>query len=257
MSRLLVLAAFYGIMFVTLMISLALVGIPISLILSASLIVVVILGIALQQSIANLAATILFMLFQPFRLGELIETNGVMGTVTEIQFFSTVLVTGDNKEVTIPNSKIQGDNLTNYSRLGRLRLDLVVQVSYADDLEKVKRVLLEIVTADTRVLTDPAPLVFAQSLDDSGVSFAVRPWTTPADFWSLQWDLPGRVKQRFDAEGITIPFPQQDVHYYPANYSQPAYGAARRKHPVRTLKRAPTPGDRRDPRNHQNLPGLA
>ena len=115
MARLLLLAAYYGIMLVTLILALALVGFPITALLSASLIIVVILGIALQQSISNLAATIIFMLFQPFRLGELIDANGVLGTVKEIQFFSTVLVTGDNKEITIPNSKIQGNNLINYT----------------------------------------------------------------------------------------------------------------------------------------------
>ena len=172
----------------------------------------VILGIALQQSISNLAATIVFMLFQPFRLGELIDANGVMGTVKEIQLFSTVLVTGDNKEITIPNSKIQGNNLVNYTRLGRLRVDFVFGVSYADDMRKVKEVLREILAADERVLAEPAPVIFVQSLDDSSVNIAVRPWVKPDDYWTLQWDLPERVKLRFDAEGITIPFPQRDVH---------------------------------------------
>jgi small conductance mechanosensitive channel len=193
---------------------LALIGVPIEALLGASLIIVVILGIALQQSIANLAATIVFLLFQPFRLGELIKANGVLGTVKEIQFFSTVLVTGDNLEVTIPNAKIQGDNLLNYTRLGRLRIDFVFGVSYHDDLEKVKQVLYEILNADERVLADPAPFVFVQSLDDSSVTFAVRPWVKPDDYWTLQWDMPGKVKQRFDAEGISIPFPQRDVHLY-------------------------------------------
>ena len=212
MTRLLLLAAYYVIMLVTLIVALAIVGFPITALLSASLIIVVILGIALQQSISNLAATIIFMLFQPFRLGELIDGNGVMGTVKEIQFFSTVLVTGDNKEITVPNSKIQGNNLVNYTRLGRLRVDFVFGVSYADDLRKVKEVLREILTADARVLADPAPNIFVQSLDDSSVNIAARPWVKPEDYWSLQWDIPERVKLRFDAEGITIPFPQRDVH---------------------------------------------
>ena len=115
MARLLILAAYYGLMLVVLIVALALIGFPISALLTASLIIVVVLGIALQQSISNLAATIIFMLFQPFRLGEVIDTNGVLGTVKEIQFFSTVLVTGDNKEVTIPNSKIQDNNLVDYT----------------------------------------------------------------------------------------------------------------------------------------------
>ena len=212
MARLLLLAAYYGILLVTVIFALALIGFPIEALLTASLIIVVILGIALQQSISNLAATIIFMLFQPFRLGELIDANGVLGTVKEIQFFSTVLITGDNKEITIPNSKIQGNNLINYTRLGRLRIDFVFNVSYADDTRKVRDVLQEILDADKRVLADPAPVIFVQSLGDDGVSIAVRPWVLPDDYWTLQWDLPERVKLRFDAEGISIPFPQRDLH---------------------------------------------
>jgi len=214
MARLMILAAYYGIMLVTVILALALIGFPIEALLTASLVIVVILGIALQQSISNLAATIIFMLFQPFRLGELIDANGVLGTVKEIQFFSTVLVTGDNKEITIPNSQIQGNNLINYTRQGRLRVDFVFNVSYADDLRKVKEMLHEILTADARVLADPAPNIFVQALDDSSVNIAARPWVKPDDYWSLQWDIPERVKLRFDAEGITIPFPQRDLHLH-------------------------------------------
>ena len=212
MARLLLLAAHYGILLVAVIVALALVGFPIQVLLSASLIIVVVLGIALQQSISSLAATIVFMLFQPFRLGELIDANGVLGTVKEIQFFSTVLVTGDNKEITIPNAKIQGNNLINYTRQGRLRVDFVFNVSYADDLRKAKEVLREILAADPRVLADPAPNIFVQSLDEDGVGIAARPWVKPDDYWTLQWDIPERVNLRFDAEGITIPFPQRDVH---------------------------------------------
>jgi small conductance mechanosensitive channel len=214
MTRLLLLAVFYSIMFITLVVSLAIVGVPVTAVLSASLIVVVILGLALQQSIANLAATIVFMLFQPFRLGELIETNGVMGVVKEIQFFSTVLVTGDNREITIPNAEIQGGNLINYTRRGRLRQDFVFSVGYADDIQKVKQVLTEILAADPRVLPEPAPVIFVQSLGDNGVNVVARVWTNPDDYWALQLDLPERAKLRFDAEGITIPFPQRDVRVY-------------------------------------------
>ena len=212
MTRLLLLAAYYGILLVAGISALAIVGFPIEALLTASLIIVVVLGIALQQSISNLAATIIFMLFQPFRLGELIDANGVLGTVKEIQFFSTVLITGDNKEITIPNSKIQGNNLINYTRQGCLRVDFVFSVSYADDVTKVKEVLHEILAADARVLVEPASVIFVQSLDDSGVSIAARPWVKPEDYWTLQWDIPERVKLRFDAEGISIPFPQRDVH---------------------------------------------
>jgi small conductance mechanosensitive channel len=175
MTRLLLLLVYYGILLITVIVSLALIGFPITALLTASLIIVVILGIALQQSIANLAATIVFMLFQPFKLGELIKANNVLGTVKEIQFFSTVLVTGDNLEVTLPNAKIQGDTLLNYTRLGKLRIDFVFDVSYHSDLEKVKRVLLDLLASDSRVLTDPAPFVFVQTLGDSSIEIAARP----------------------------------------------------------------------------------
>lgn len=216
MTRLMLLAAYYGILLVVVMLALALVGFPIEILLGASLIVVVVLGIALQQSISNLAATIMFMLFQPFRLGELIDGNGVMGVVKEIQFFSTVLVTGDNKEITVPNAKIQGNNLINYTRRGMLRVDFAFGVSYADDLAKVKAVLHEILAADARVLAEPAPIVFVQSLDDSSVSVAAQPWVKPEDYLALRCDIPERVKLHFDAEGITIPFPQREVRMTPA-----------------------------------------
>ena len=216
MTRLLLLLVYYGILLITLIIALALIGFPITALLTASLIIVVILGIALQQSIANLAATIIFMLFQPFKLGELIKANNVLGTVKEIQFFSTVLVTGDNLEVTIANAKIQGDNLLNYTRLGQLRIDFVFNVSYHTDIEKVKRVLLDVLTSDARVLADPAPRIFVQELGEDAMQIAARPWVKPDDYWDVQWEMPERVKTRFDAEGISIPFPQRDIHLFQA-----------------------------------------
>lgn len=216
MARLLLLLAYYGILLITAITALALIGFPITALLTASLVIVVILGIALQQSISNLAATIIFMLFQPFRLGELIKANNVMGVVKEIQFFSTVLVTGDNLEVTIPNSKIQGDTLLNYTRLGKLRVDFVFDVSYSADLDQAKQVLRDLLAADARVLAEPAPIIFVQSLGESSIQMAARPWVKPGDYWVLQWDLPERVKLAFDAAGIVIPFPQRDVHVHPS-----------------------------------------
>jgi small conductance mechanosensitive channel len=216
MTRLLLLLAYYGILLITLIVSLALIGFPVTALLTASLIIVVILGIALQQSIANLAATIVFMLFQPFKLGELIKANNVLGTVKEIQFFSTVLVTGDNLEVTIPNAKIQGDTLLNYTRLGKLRIDFVFNVSYHSNIEQVKQALSDLFVSDARVLTDPAPRIFVQELGEDGLQIAARPWVKPDDYWDVQWEMPERVKLRFDAEGISIPFPQRDVHLFQA-----------------------------------------
>jgi small conductance mechanosensitive channel len=216
MTRLLLLLTYYGILLITLIITLALIGFPITALLTASLIIVVVLGIALQQSIANLAATIIFMLFQPFKLGELIKANNVLGTVKEIQFFSTVLVTGDNLEVTIPNAKIQNDTLLNYTRLGKLRIDFVFNVSYHSDIEQVKRALSDLFASDARILSDPAPRIFVQDLGENAMEIAARPWVKPDDYWDVQWEMPERVKRRFDAEGIIIPLPQRDVHLFQA-----------------------------------------
>lgn len=222
MSQLAERGAYFGIMFVAVLTGLALIGIPVEVLLSASLIIVIVLGVALQQSLANLAATIMFMLFQPFRVGELVEANGVVGLVKEIQFFSTVLISPDNMEVTIPNSKIQGNNLLNYTRRGQLRIDFVFRASYRDDVAKVKQVLYDLLKADARVLADPVPWVFVQKLDDDSIEFAMRPWVKWQDYMTLQWDMPERVKQRFDAEGISIPFPQRDVHIHPLDQLVPS-----------------------------------
>ena len=210
------LGASYGILVAAVLTALTLIGVPADLVLGAGLVVLLVLGIALQQSISNLTATIIFTLFQPFHVGELVVANSIMGTVKEIQLFSTVLVTGDNTEVTIPNAQIQGNNLINYTRLGRLRIDFVFPVSYRADMSHVTRVLNEMFAADSRVLADPAPAVFVQSLNNNGMNLAVRPWTTPDDYWQFQFDFVQQVKLRFDEEGIPFPFSQYDVHLYRA-----------------------------------------
>lgn len=212
MARLLILAAYYGLVLLVLIFALAIVGVPLQPMLSASFLIVVVLGFALQQSLSNLAATILFMLFEPFRVGELVEANGLLGTVKEIQLLSTVLVTGDNKEVTIPNSQIQGNNLINYTRLGSLVAIFTFRVSYADDITKVKAVLHEIVDSDARIMTEPPPLIFVQSLDENCVSITARLMVKTEHYYPFLRDMPERVKLRFDAEGITIPYPQRTVH---------------------------------------------
>jgi len=211
-----VLGAYYGILLIAVMLALAFIGLPIEIVLGIGLLVVLILGLALQQSISDLAATIIFMLFQPFRVGELVTANDVMGTVKEIQLFNTVLVTGDNTEVTIPNSKIRSTNLVNYTRLGRLRIDFVFPLSYRTDLAHVQRVLADLFAADPRVLADPAPMVFLQSLNTNGMNVAVRPWTKPGDYWQFQFDFVQQVKARFDQEGITFPYSQVDLHIHSA-----------------------------------------
>ncbi len=169
-------------------------------------------GLAVQGSLANFAAGVLIIIFRPFKLGDYIEGGGSAGVVKEISILTTVLATPDNKKIIVPNSAVMGSNITNYSAHDTRRLDMVFGVSYSDDLAKVKRILDEILAADARCLKDPAPTVAVLALADSSINFAVRPWVKTEDYWNVFFDLQMKVKLRFDAEGITIPFPQREVH---------------------------------------------
>ena len=173
-------------------------------------------GLALQGSLANFASGILMLIFRPFRVGDFIEGAGVSGVVEEISIFTTQLRTVDNKTIIIPNAKITGDNITNYTRKEKRRVDLVVGVSYRDDIGNVKRVISDVLDGDARVLKDPAPTVAVLGLGESSVNFAVRPWVNTADYWDVYFDTTENLKKRFDAEGIQIPFPQRDVHIHQA-----------------------------------------
>jgi len=171
-------------------------------------------GLALQGGLANFAAGFLMIVFRPFKVGHFIEGAGATGIVEEIHIFTTQLRTPDNKTVIIPNAKLMGDNIINYSAKDTRRVDLVVGVSYTDDLQKVKQVLQDIVKKDSRILQDPASMIAVKELADSSVNFVVRLWVKTADYWDVYFDTTENVKKRFDAEGISIPFPQQDVHLY-------------------------------------------
>ena len=172
------------------------------------------IGLALQGSLANFAAGVLMIIFRPFKVGDYVEGAGTAGTVEEISIFTTVLKSPDNKIIIVPNAKITGDNIVNYSAKDSRRLDLVIGVGYSDDLQKVKEVLYDILKNEDRILKDPAPTVGVLELADSSVNFAVRPWVRTGDYWTLFFDLKEKIKERFDAESISIPFPQQDVHLY-------------------------------------------
>lgn len=172
------------------------------------------IGLALQGSLANFAAGFLMIVFRPFKVGDYIEAAGVTGSVVEIQIFTTQLKTPDNKMIIIPNAKLTADNIINYSTTGTRRLDLVFGIGYTDDIDKAKGFIMEILSKDTRVLRDPATTIGVVELADSSVNIAVRPWVNSGDYWGLNVDILERVKKRFDAEGINIPFPQQDVHLY-------------------------------------------
>jgi small conductance mechanosensitive channel len=174
-------------------------------------------GLALQGSLANFAAGVLMIIFRPFKVGDYIEGGGVAGEVMEIGIFTTVLKSPDNKKIIVPNGKMTGDNIVNYTAEEIRRVDIVAGVSYKDDLEKVKNVLADILAKDDRVLKDPAPMVGVLELADSSVNFVVRPWVKTADYWDVFFATQEGIKKRFDSEGISIPFPQQDVYIHNNN----------------------------------------
>jgi small conductance mechanosensitive channel len=169
-------------------------------------------GLALQGSLANFAAGFLMIIFRPFKVGDFVEAAGVAGVVKEIQIFTTTLKTGDNKTIIVPNAKISGDNIINYSAEENRRVDMTVGVAYDADLSKVKEVLNDIISKDARILSDPEPLVVVGELADSSVNFIVRVWTKGADYWGVKFDATEAIKNRFDEAGIGIPFPQRDIH---------------------------------------------
>ncbi len=172
------------------------------------------IGLALRGSLSNFAAGVLMIIFRPFKEGDLVEAGGTFGTVEWIQIFSTQLKTADNKTVIVPNGKIYSDNIINYSTKGTRRVDMIFGIGYDDDIDKARAVIREIIDSDQRVLKDQPIVVAVHELADSSVNFAVRVWTKSGDYWGFYWDTTEAVKKRFDAEGISIPYPQQDVHHY-------------------------------------------
>ena len=174
------------------------------------------IGLALQGSLSNFAAGVMLVLFRPFKVDDLIDAAGVMGVVEEILIFSTKLRTADNKEIFVPNGSIINGNITNYSAKPTRRVDLVFGVGYDDDIKKVKQVIDEVLAADERILKDPAPTVGVSELADNSVNLVVRPWVNVADYWAVVFDLNETMKNRFDQEGISIPYPQRDVHLHQA-----------------------------------------
>jgi len=170
------------------------------------------IGLALQGSLANFAAGFLMIIFRPFKVGDFIEGAGVAGVVQNIQIFTTTLNTPDNKTIIIPNAKLSGDNIINYSAQETRRVDMTVGVAYDADLAHVKNVLNDIIGKDERILADPEPQVAVAELADNSVNFVVRVWTRTANYWGVMFDTTETIKNRFDKEGIGIPFPQRDIH---------------------------------------------
>ena len=171
-------------------------------------------GLALQGSLSNFAAGVLMIIFRPFKLGDFIEGGGVSGVVKAIHIFTTTLTTPDNKRVIVPNSKIMGDNIINYSAEGTRRIDLTASISYGDSIDTAKTALMDILANEPRVLKEPAPFVGVSAMSDSSIDLTVRPWVKVEDYWNVFFALNEAIKKRIEAEGLTIPFPQRDVHLY-------------------------------------------
>jgi small conductance mechanosensitive channel len=173
-----------------------------------------VIAFALQNSLSNFASGILMLIYRPFDVGEVISVAGVLGKVESMNLLSTQLRTPDNQLVIVPNNSVWGDVITNITGITQRRVDLVFGIGYSDDIDKAQKILEEIVSEHELVLKEPEPIVKLHELADSSVNFICRPWTKPADYWNVYWDITREVKRRFDAEGVSIPFPQRDVHLY-------------------------------------------
>ena len=172
------------------------------------------IGLALQGSLSNFAAGILIVIYRPYKVGDYIEAGNYAGTVKDIQIFSTVLKTPDNKIVVVPNGSIMNGSIVNYSDQDTRRIDLIVSCGYEDDIDKVRSVLEDILKKEKRVLKDPKPQIAVTELADSSVNFIFRPWVKRTDYLPVYYSLLEEVKKRFDKEGISIPYPQSDVHIH-------------------------------------------
>jgi small conductance mechanosensitive channel len=171
-------------------------------------------GLALQGSLSNFAAGVLMIIFRPFKVGDLIEAAGATGVVEEVQIFTTQLLTPDNKTIIIPNAQITSDTITNYTTKGTRRADMVIGIGYEDDIDKARAIISDVLSQDERILKEPATQIAVSELADSSVNFTVRPWVKAQDYWGVIFDATETIKKRFDAEEISIPYPQRDVHVY-------------------------------------------
>ncbi|MCF6210089.1 MAG: mechanosensitive ion channel [Gammaproteobacteria bacterium] len=171
-------------------------------------------GLALKDSLGNLASGVMLVLFKPFKLGDFIEAGGESGVVESIRIFSTLLKTADNREITVPNGQIYGGTIVNFSARDTRRIDLIFGIGYGDDIRQAKQLIEEVMAADERILKDPAAVVMVAELADSSVNLAVRPWVATADYWGVRAALLENVKITLDDAGISIPYPQTDVHLF-------------------------------------------
>lgn len=203
------------VMLVGLLVALQQLGFQIGPILAGLGVIGFVLGFALQDTLGNLAAGVMILLYRPFDIGDVVSAGGVTGKVERLNISSTTMLTPDNQQLVVPNSAIWGGVIQNVTARDTRRVDLVCGVSYDDDIEHVQRVLEEIAAGHELTLDDPAPTIQLHNLGDSSVDFIVRPWCKTSDYWTVYWDLTREFKRRLDAEGISIPYPQRDLHIIP------------------------------------------
>jgi small conductance mechanosensitive channel len=172
------------------------------------------IGFALQGSLSNFAAGVMILIFKPFKTGDFVEVAGVSGSVREVRIFNTILDHPDNRRLIIPNSQITADKITNFTAVEKRRVDMTFGISYDDDMKKAKDVLMALIKSDPRVLKDPEPVVAVSELGDSSVNLVVRPWAKPSDYWGVFFDTMEKGKVELEKAGLTIPFPQRDVHLF-------------------------------------------
>lgn len=171
-------------------------------------------SLSLQSNLSSLASGVLLLVFRPFKIGDFIEAGGIMGTVEEIGLMTTRLKSFDGKEVIVPNTKVFNNEIVNYSAKPTRRIDLVFGISYEDDIRQAKEIIWDVLKADDRVLADPAPQVMVIELEDNSVNIGARPWVKSDDYWTTRCDMLEKIKIRFDTDGITIPYPQRDIHHH-------------------------------------------
>ncbi len=172
------------------------------------------IGLALKDSLSNFASGVMIVFFKPFKIGDFVTAGGVSGTITEIHLFNTEFKTGDNQKILVPNASITSGSIINVNAHDKRRVDLLIGVGYEDDIKKVKELLISIVASHEKVLQDEANKIAVSELADSSVNFIVRAWVNTPDYWDVRFELIETIKTQFDQEGITIPYPQTDVHVY-------------------------------------------
>jgi small conductance mechanosensitive channel len=178
------------------------------------------IGLSMKDSLQNFAAGVMIIIFKPFKEGDFVEAGGTSGSVKQINIFSSTFITPDNKQVIVPNGAIYSDVITNYSATGTRRIDMVFGISYDDDIVKAKGIIEEILKSENRILNTPVYDLVVGELADSSVNIYVRPWVSSSNYWPVKFDLTEKIKLEFDKNGISIPYPQMDVHTYRAEQKE-------------------------------------